>query len=168
MATFPLGVTYEIDPLPLAEEDTTFFDAGAVIIGVEFRDVDMQTLIAGYGEDLVAAENRELDDEGVSLHVLGSEDRKEYLRFDCFTKDGHYHYINWGVRQTIVPYDYAAGGDMLTWALNAIANQLPDMLTYAGAPHLARTVDMDLVRKTLTQVAPVAHEAQRRLERAAD
>jgi len=166
MATFPLGFTYEIDPLPLVEEDTTFFASGAVTIGVEFRQVDVETLKAGYGEELVAAENPTLDDAGVSLHVLGSQDKREYLRFDCFDKDAHYHYIDWGVRQTIVPFDQAAGGDMLTWALDAIGQRLQSMLTFAGAAELAAAVDMDLVRKALAELAPGAHETQR-LQRAA-
>ncbi|OBF41907.1 hypothetical protein A5719_11035 [Mycolicibacterium peregrinum] len=160
MATFPLGVTYEIDPLPLVEDDTTFFPAGVVTIGVEFRRVDMETLKAGFGEELVAAENRILDDAGVSLHVVGAQDNKEYLRFDCFTKDAHYHYINWGVRQTIVPFDLVASGDMLTWALDAIGHRLDDMLSFAGADDLAGAVDMAVVRKTLAEVAPVARAAQ--------
>ena len=160
MATFPLGVTYEIDPLPLVEEDTTFFPAGAVTIGVEFRRVDTATLEAGFGVELVAAQNVAIDDAGVSLHVLGSHDNKEYLRFDCFDNDAHYHYINWGVRQTIVPFDQVAGGDMLTWVLDALAGRLDAMLAFAGADSLAAAVDMELVRKTLTDVAPVAREAQ--------
>jgi hypothetical protein len=161
MATFPLGVTYEIDPLPLVEDDTTFYPAGAVTIGVEFRQVDVETLKAGFGEELVAAENPTIDDAGVSLHVLGAQDKKEYLRFDCFDNDAHYHYIEWGVRQTIVPFDQAAGGDMLTWALDAIANRLDAMLRFAGADDLAVALDMDVVRKVLTDVAQVAREAQR-------
>lgn len=160
MATFPLGVTYEVDPLPLVEEDTTLFPAGAVTIGVEFRRVDMATLTAGFGEDLVASENVSIDDAGVSLHVLGAYDNREYLRFDCFDKDAHYHYINWGVRQTIVPFDQVANGDMLSWVLDALAHRLDSMLEFAGAGDLAGTVDMDLVRAALSEVAPVARDAQ--------
>ncbi len=161
MATFQLGVTYEIDPLPLVEDDTTFFPAGAVTLGVEFRQVDVETLKAGFGEELVSAENPTIDAAGVSLHVLGTQDKKEYLRFDCFDKDAHYHYIEWGVRQIVVPYDQAAGGDMLTWALDAIANRLDAMLRFAGADELAAAVDMEAVRVALTEVAPLAREAQR-------
>lgn len=159
MAAFPLGVTYEIDPLPLVEADTSFFPAGAVTIGVEFRRVDMATLKAGFGE-LVTEQNVEFDDAGVSLHVLGTDDNREYLRFDCFDNDAHYHYINWGVRQTIVPFDQAAGGDMLTWVLDALARRLDAMLAFAGADSLAAAVDMEIVRRTLTELAPVAREAQ--------
>lgn len=161
MATFPLGVTYEVDPLPLVEEDTTFFPAGAVTIGVEFRQVDVETLKAGFGEELVAAQNPTIDDAGVSLHVLGSHDKREYLRFDCFDNDAHYHYIDWGVRQTIVAFDRAACGDMLTWALDVIGHRLESMLTFAGAGELAKAVDIKLVRKALTDVTPIAREAQR-------
>ncbi|MGV0794514.1 DUF7700 domain-containing protein [Mycolicibacterium sp. XJ1819] len=163
MGTFSLGVTYEIDPLPLVEEDTTFFPAGVVTIGVEFRQVDVETLKAGFGEELVTSENPTIDDAGVSLHVLGAQDHKEYLRFDCFTNDAHYHYIDWGVRQTIVPFDQAAGGDMLTWALDAITHRLDAMLRFAGADDLAEVVDMTVVRETMTEVARAAREAQRSL-----
>ncbi|MGV0870612.1 DUF7700 domain-containing protein [Mycolicibacterium sp. XJ879] len=161
MATFPLGVTYEIDPLPLVKDDTQFVSAGAVTIGVEFRQVDLETLTTGFGEDIVAAEKPTIDAEGVSLHVLGSQDNKEYLRFDCFDDDPHYHYIEWGVRQTIVPFDEAASGDMLTWALAAIENRVDAMLQLAGADELAKAVDMDEIRKAMAEVTPLAREAQR-------
>lgn len=160
MATFPLGVTYEIDPLPLVAEDTTMFPAGAVTIGVEYRRVDGDVLTAGFGADLVAQQNATIDTSGVSLHVLGTDDGKEYLRFDCFDEDPHYHYILWGTKQTIVPFDLAAGGDMLTWALTAIGERVDTMLTFAGASELAMRVDKQLVRTTLKEVAPVAIEAQ--------
>lgn len=160
MATFPLGVTYEIDPLPLVDSDTTFFLAGAVTIGVEFRQVDVETLKAGFGEELVAEENPTIDDAGVSLHVLGTHDKKEYLRFDCFDKDAHYHYIDWGVSQRIVPFDRVASGDMLTWALDAIGKRLDAMLRFAGAEELGDAVDMDIVGGVLIDVAAVARKAQ--------
>jgi len=165
MATFPLGVTYEIDPLPLVAEDTTSFPAGAVTIGVEYRRVDGDVLKAGFGAEFVAEQNAVIDTSGVSLHVLGTDDGKEYLRFDCFDEDPHYHYILWGNKQTIVPFDLAASGDMLTWALAAIADRLDTMLTYAGAPELAELVDAQLVRTVLKDVAPVAIEAQQALRR---
>jgi hypothetical protein len=166
MATFPLGVTYEIDPLPLVAEDTTFFPAGAVTIGVEFRSVDEEVLKAGFGEDLVAEQDATIDTSGVSLHVLGTDDGNEYLRFDCFDEDPHYHYILWGTKQTIVPYDLVASGDMLTWALCAISERVDAMLSFAGAPDLAGRVDKEIVRAALKEVAPVAIEAQRALRNA--
>ncbi|CAJ1500457.1 DUF7700 domain-containing protein [[Mycobacterium] burgundiense] len=163
MAMFPLGTTYDVDPLPLVEDDTTFFPAGVVTIGVEFRRVDAETLKAGFGEELVSKENPTIEDSGVSLHVVGTQDNREYLRFDCFVEDAHYHYINWGVGQTVVPFDRAAGGDMLTWALDAIAHRLDAMLSFAGADDLAGSVDMEIVRTAVAEVAPVAREAQRLL-----
>jgi hypothetical protein len=160
MSTFAIGTTYEIDPLPLVAEDTTLFDAGAITIGVEYRRVDGDTLRAGFG-DLVTDEDAAFDDVGVSLHVLRTADLQEFLRFDCFDKDAHYHYILWGTRQTVVPFDRAACGDMLTWALEAIGERLTAMLTFAGAPELAAEVDPQLVRAALERVTPVAREAQR-------
>ena len=34
-----------------------------------------------------------IEDEGVSLHVCDGETGAEYLRFDVFVKEPHYHYI---------------------------------------------------------------------------
>ena len=38
-----------------------------------------------------------VDDRGVSLHVYGEQDGewREFLRFDCFAEDPHYHYVGW-------------------------------------------------------------------------
>ena len=33
-------------------------------------------------------------DEGVSLHVIDASDAHEYLRFDMFDDEPHYHYIH--------------------------------------------------------------------------
>lgn len=161
MSTFEIGTTYEVDPLPLIAEDTTFFDAGAITIGVEYRRVDNSTLTAGYGEEAVSEQGITFDSAGVSLHVLGTEDKREYLRFDCFDNDAHYHYILWGTRQTIVAYDHTANGDMLTWALEAIAERVDAMLSFAGAPELAARVDKTLVRAAIDELTPVARNAQR-------
>lgn len=166
MPTFDIGVTYDIDPLPLVAENTRFYPAGAVTIALEARRVDTDVLKEGFGQDVVAEHAVTFDDVGVSLHVLGTQDQKEYLRFDCFDNDAHYHYILWGVRQTVVPFDKVAGGDMLTWALETIGLRLGDMLSFAGAPELAAAVDRDVVSRTLDQVAPDAHEAQRALRAA--
>lgn len=141
------------------------FPAGAVTIGVEYRRVDVEVLNAGFGADFVAEQNATIDTSGVSLHVLGTEDGQEYLRFDCFDEDPHYHYILWGTRQTIVPFDIAAGGDMLTWALAAISDRLDAMLKFAGAPELAAQVDRERVRAALDDVAPVAIRAQQTLRK---
>jgi hypothetical protein len=160
MSTFQIGTRYEIDPLPHLPGDTTIFPAGTVNIGVEYRQVDDETLRAGFGDAVFEEAGTSFDDSGVSLHVFDASSGAEHLRFDCFDKDAHYHYILWGSHQTIVPFDLTAGGDMLTWALTAVAERLPAMLRLAGAEELAGRVDEEAVRKALAEVEPVARRAQ--------
>src|SRR5438128_1467861 len=94
-----LGFVYAIPPEPLDNAVTRFVEAGAIRIGVEFRNIDGASLRASYaGDAVLAAElenvigSAEVADRGVSLHVLGADDGHEYLRFDCFETDPHYHY----------------------------------------------------------------------------
>jgi hypothetical protein len=81
------------------------------------------------------------EDVGVSLHVLDSTDRYEYLRFDCLKGTPHYHYIfpleaGGTINHQSCPFDTVSNGDMLDWALERISSHLPDMLRGAGAGHL--------------------------------
>ena len=75
--------------------------AGAVTFGVEYRDVDPASLAATYegnAAQLAELEERSPDggfsDEGVSIHVCGTDDGHEYVRFDVFDDEPHYHYIH--------------------------------------------------------------------------
>src|SRR5665213_568962 len=80
-------------PIPPVERNTERFTAGAVTIGVEFR-VLTDALIAAMGKK-AAPEIGSLDDAGVSIHVFvkAADGDLERLRFDCFRKEPHYHYI---------------------------------------------------------------------------
>ena len=118
------GVVYNVQPQPPVEENTRWFEAGAVTIGVEYRELDPANLVATYAGN--AADMAEIEenspeggfaDEGVSLHVRGTEDGHEYVRFDVFDGEPHYHYVRpTGDHNNVVPFDAVADGDMLPWA----------------------------------------------------
>jgi hypothetical protein len=143
------GVVYKVQPEPMDPASCTRFEAGAVAFVLEYRSVDPERLERAYAdrpEDL--AEIRRLSpeggftDTGLSIHVLGSQDGHEYLRFDVFQDDPHYHYVNpSGDRNHWVPFDPVAGGDMFGFAMTCLRERLEPMLTFAGGRDLAKAVD---------------------------
>lgn len=161
-----LGTVYTVPPIPPDPEHTTYVDGGALRFGVEYRVLDDAALVANYeGEamDEIAANlsTDSVQDNGVSVHVLGSEDGHEYLRFDCFEREPHYHYIEpSGDRQTIVDYDRVALGEMLPWALHQLRVRLAPMLEFAGGGVLAEGIDPACVEAALQQVEKLAREAE--------
>lgn len=153
---------YSVMPIPPIEAHVTWFDAGAIRIGVEYRLLNDAIAAAA---DLPAADGDErgqttdLDDRGVSLHVFGTQDgeQREFLRFDCFEEDPHYHYVS--VRETsnvVAHLDPAANGDPLTWSLEAIRTRLPQMLCRAGAEDVAAQVEPAAVEEVLPRVTEAA------------
>lgn len=125
---------YDLMPIAPIEAHTSWFDAGRVRIGVEYRLLNQaiaaaSTVDAAGGGDSAGAIQ---DDRGVSLHVCGMDEGGEpyeYLRFDCFDEDPHYHYISWREkRNEMVHVDPVADGDPLAWALERIRTRLPQML----------------------------------------
>ena len=69
------------------------------------------------------------DDGGATLHVLGTDDGLEHLRFDCFENEPHYHYIDQAaVGNTVVRIDELAVGDPIEFSLACVEHHLPDML----------------------------------------
>jgi hypothetical protein len=141
-----IGTRYDSMPIPPVATATHTFPAGALSIGVEFRQVDAAVIRATYGDVAVRQAGDDtpqppiLNDRGVSLHVSDAATGVEYLRFDLFGDDPHYHYIRPGEYQLVVPYDRAASGDMLAWTLTTLSTRIRPMLEFAGAPDLARRV----------------------------
>ena len=165
------GTIYTVPPIPPDAEHTTYVDAGAISIGVEYRLLDEAELAANYaGEQMDEIENaldgNTVQDNGVSLHVVGSEDGHEYLRFDLFEQEPHYHYIERsGEKQTIVDYDRVASGPMLPWALEQIRTRLVPMLEYAGGEALVPKLQPDRIRASLVEVEKLARDAEAALAR---
>lgn len=149
---------YSVMPIPPVEAHTTWFDAGAVRLGVEFRLLNDAIVAAARLEDADGdqrGQTRNLDDRGVSIHVCAEQDgeEREFLRFDCFAEDPHYHYISWRDRSNeMLHMDPVAQGDPVEFALESIARRLPALLSRAGAEDVARRLDGDALERSLRHV----------------
>lgn len=157
---------YDLMPIAPLEAHTTWFDAGAVRIGVEYRLLneaiaDASQVDAAAGSDSAGAIE---DDRGVSLHVCGVDfagEALEYLRFDCFDEDPHYHYVSWRDKSNeMLHIDPVADGDPLAWALDRIRTRLPQMLRRAGAEAIAARVDPTAIEAVLPRVVDAAYRAR--------
>jgi len=168
-----IGKVYNIPPQPPAPENTRYLTAGAITFGIEYRDVDPDSLAATYADDpaqLAELEERSpeggFSDEGVSIHVCGTDDGHEYVRFDVFNDEPHYHYIHRtpsGAEavNNIIDFDTAAHGEMLPWAIECLRTQLPAMLTEAEGGDLVPDLDGDLIERVVDEVQRIAEQAQR-------
>lgn len=173
-----IGVVYNMVAQPPSEQDTTWFDAGAVVIGVEFRDVQADDLLDLYKDD--PAQLKELlekspeggfADNGVSLHVSDAQDRHEYLRFDVFDNEPHYHYIHKAtdpIINNVVTFDPFACGDMFPFAIRCLRERLPEMLPRAGAAHLVDQIDAVVLNAVVDEVEMLASDALANIRRLHD
>jgi hypothetical protein len=158
---------YDVMPIPPIEAHTEWFDAGPLRIGVEYRL--LTDAIAAAAPELAAAsgdvssQDLHFDDCGVSLHVLGENGGtlREWLRFDCFVEDPHYHYVSWDEpANEVLHLDPIADGDPLGWALERVRTRLPRMLERAGAHDLAAQVDATALEAVLPRVAEAAYRVR--------
>ena len=166
----PIGTVYTVMPIPPEDDVTTYVAAGAITFGVEVRVVD-DALVGEQFKDATPEQEAEiaankpanLNDGGVSVHVCASKDRTEYVRFDCFRVEPHYHYISTsGDSQEIIKFDTVANGDMLEWAIGRITTRLPQMLHRAGATRLADDVDPAAIEKALPELRAACDQARQR------
>jgi hypothetical protein len=147
--------------MPPAPECTDYLDCGILRIGVEYRRLDPATIEAAYeGDDEQIAELREnspeggFTDEGLSFHIESVEDNHEYLRFDAFNDQPHYHYVDRDAgTNTVVEFDVARNGPMIPWVLRSLEFELAEMLTKAGAAGLAARITPSVAQKAATRVA---------------
>ncbi|MCU1379707.1 MAG: hypothetical protein JWN29_2690 [Acidimicrobiales bacterium] len=161
-------------PQPPVEENTRYLPAGVVTIGVEYRDLDPESLVETYKDN--AAYLAELEekspeggfaDEGVSIHVVGTDDGHEYVRFDVFDGEPHYHYVHntppgADPVNNVIDFDVVANGDMLPWAIGCLRERLPEMLANAGGAHLVDGIDPAVLDPVVDEVAVLAHDARER------
>lgn len=157
------GTRYETMPIPPVPEHTEYVPAGAVVFAVEFRFLTDDILDAAYEGDeagtaiMDAARPDSLDDRGVSVHVFDAATNVEYLRFDCFDDDPHYHYITSAEGyQRYVRFDTWAQGDMFTWAVACLRTRVGEMLAAAGAAVAAANVDLRTVGTALDALEELA------------
>lgn len=165
----PLGHHFEgLGPIPPRPEHTRWFPVGPLTIGVEHRSLDAEVLGEAFQDerratlDAAVADSHGdgvVEDGGVSLHVCDGDTGVEYLRFDCFEGDPHYHYIQGGTYSITVPHDEDANGDALTWALGRLESRLPAMLRVAEAEHLAAALSDEALAAGLPAVRATARQA---------
>jgi hypothetical protein len=164
-----IGKVYAMSPQPPVAEDTQYFPAGNVTLGIEYRRLDPENLVETYKHD--AAQLAELverspeggfTDEGLSFHVCGTDDGHEYVRFDVFAGEPHYHYNHPGpeIVNNVIDFDVAALGDMLPWALDCLRHRLPEMLTEAGGATLVDGLDHDAIARVVDELAAIAASVQ--------
>ena len=114
--------------IPIMEDETTWFTAGPLLFGVESR---------AFGKP-----DGEVLERGASVHVLDAATREEWLRFDCFDNEPHYHYILQALQHNVVwGYDPAANGPMFRWTIDTLRDNVVPMLRRAGAEALADKVE---------------------------
>lgn len=153
------GIETAIPPIPPIEANMKRIAAGGVTFGVEFRVLNEDMLAEHVAKTQTSDAERSaavVDTTGVSIHVFGG-DGHEYLRFDCFEDDPHYHYIRPGAgKQRVVGLDLAATGAPLPWALACLRNRLGPMLREAGGDEVAATLDPPLLAAALDEVQTTA------------
>ena len=166
-----IGKVYGIPPQPPVAENTRTLAAGAVVFGVEYRDVDPASLratYAGNADQLAELEARSpeggFSDEGVSIHVFGAVDGWEYLRFDVFDDEPHYHYVHrttdGSVVNQVVDFDVTAHGDFLDWTIERLRTRLAEMLCAAGGDAVARDLDAGVTAAAVDEVERLARAAR--------
>jgi len=167
-----IGKVYNIPPQPPAPGNTRYLPAGAITFGIEYRDVDPESLAATYAhepEQLAELEEKSpeggFSDEGVSIHVCGTDDGHEYVRFDVFDDEPHYHYIHRTpngaeIVNNVIDFDAVAHGEMLPWAVECLRTRLPAMLTEAEGGHLVARLDADVIGPVVDEVQRIAEQAQ--------
>lgn len=158
------GTRYEMFPIPMVAEHCIPVDAGAVQLVVESRQLTNAILDETYGT--AVQHDVAFDDGGATLHVCGTADGVEHLRFDCFEGEPHYHYLHQpDGGNTVVRIDEVAVGDPLEFTLACVGDQLPAMLRYSGATSLADAVEPTRVRAAMTEVRALMEQAAQPVSR---
>ena len=157
---YRLGNRFEQMPIPMVEEHCIPVDAGAVRLVVEARRLTNAIISETYGG--AVDQGVAFDDHGATLHVCGTADGLEHLRFDCFEDEPHYHYIDQaGGANTVVRIDELAVGDPVEFSLNCVEHHLPAMLRHSGAEGLADEVagEPGKVSAAITEVRELMRRA---------
>lgn len=156
------GISFDIMPIPPVPEHCVAIEAGPATFVVESRLLTneiLRTLPAGS----VDTTGTVYDDYGATVHVCDGADQVEYLRFDCFESEPHYHYINSARGENLIcRIDEVAEGDPIEWTVGRLRDRLPDMLDLAGAHQLAGAVRAapDDIASAIDRVADLLHRAQ--------
>jgi hypothetical protein len=96
---------------------------------------------------------------GPTVRVLGGDDDHEYLRFDMFNVNPHYHYEPPAEPERILMIDTVAEGDAVSWGLARLRDRLAPMLVAAGGQNLAQALDEQVVARAVDDVESLARNA---------
>ena len=154
------GIRFEQMPIPMVEEHCISVDAGAVQLVVESRLLTNDIINETYGDTV--EQRVAFDDGGATLHVCGTVDGLEHLRFDCFEDEPHYHYIDHADgANTVVRIDELAVGDPVEFSLSCVEHHLPGMLRHSGVETLADEVagEPDKVSAAISEVRELMRKA---------
>lgn len=157
-----IGQFVESLPVPHDPEATDYFEAGVLTIGIEYRRFDpvleraklTAAEIAAAGPDSLFSGDD--IDEGLSVHVFATENLAEYLRFDCFTAEPHYHYIRPPQGNMLVHFDATSNGPMVPWAFHTLRARLAAMLDSVEAHDLAAGIDPEVLGEALDRAEATA------------
>jgi hypothetical protein len=163
---YELGTTITIMPTPPVDDHCIAVTAGPLTFVIESRQLTDEIARTALREDQIADNDGRpgpsLDDYGACLHVHGTADGLEYLRFDCFEHEPHYHYVRYadGGSNQYVRIDQNAEGDPIEWTLGRLRERLPEMLEYVDMPDLASQLRAE--RASITAVVDeLAHLLRR-------
>ncbi len=162
---YQLGLSFRSPMIPPVPERCVSMPAGPLQFVVEARHLDDRAVSATLGSDPADGDDEVFDDYGPTLHVHGSEDGIEHLRFDCFANKPHYHYVGEaGAVNTVCRIDQYAEGDPVEWTISRLRERLPEMLEHCGLPVLADDVraQQGVIQASVDDVARLLREARQR------
>jgi hypothetical protein len=163
---YQLGLTFQSGMIPPVSERCVSRAAGPLRFVVEARHLD-DDAVAGLMDQPPAEGDGFFDDYGPTLHVFGTIDDIEHLRFDCFAHKPHYHYVRDGGSVNIVcRIDQIAEGDPVEWTIGRLRLRLPEMLEYCGLAELAQEArtDKDQIDAAVDEVAQLLRQARERAQ----
>ena len=120
----------------MAGGDGSTVAAGPIAFVVEHRSVTQDGVEAG----------------GPTVRVLGGDDDHEYLRFDMFNINPHYHYEPPADQERILMIDTVAEGDAISWGIARLRDRLAPMLVAAGGPGLAEALNDQVLARAVDDV----------------
>ena len=127
----------------MAGGDGSTVGAGPITFVVEHRTVVQDGVEAG----------------GPTVRVLGG-DEHEYLRFDMFNVNPHYHYEPPSEKERILMIDTVAEGDAVSWGIARLRGRLMPMLVEAGGKDLADALDEQTLARAVDDVESLVRAPQ--------
>jgi hypothetical protein len=110
-------------------------------------------IVEGGGIRVEIDYSRRGSDAGLRFRVYYGETSNtasELLRFDCFQKRPHFHYLGQGKRK-LERIDKKIAPDPVRWTLARIKGDLPSLIWKAGYRKLSKQIDQRALAKALSR-----------------